>query len=137
MTSIIRQFRPRIDPARLAVLADRAAAELANFTPRPIVRTRMPKGNSLRGVISIGKHGQERWHENAQKAALTVRCSRTAIEYAANKHCGFSHGRWWAWADAPSETRQFIAPWAKRLQAREKQAIRGVEREGVLGRSEA
>jgi hypothetical protein len=42
MTSIIRQFRPRIDAARLAVLAERAAAELANFQPRPIVRTHTP-----------------------------------------------------------------------------------------------
>jgi hypothetical protein len=38
MTSIIRNHHPRIDPARLAVLAARAADELANFQPRPIVR---------------------------------------------------------------------------------------------------
>jgi hypothetical protein len=52
MTNVLRSFHLRVDQSRLAALAARADAELATFTPRPIVRTR------TRPVAGIAPRGQ-------------------------------------------------------------------------------
>lgn len=58
MTSVIRSFHPRVDQTRLAVLSARAAAELATWTPRPVVRTRTPPVAGERPKYRGGRKGK-------------------------------------------------------------------------------
>jgi hypothetical protein len=75
MTSVIRSFHPRVDQSRLAALAARADAELATFTPRPIVRTHTTLvGPKHRG--HLGRPGKPVVDENGRTYPSATEAAR-------------------------------------------------------------